>query len=244
MLAQIPVRRRRDDSDLGSLGSILVGVLVLVAIGGAYSLRSYPIPKFLGSSTSHSQEVTDAMVLQALQEACVKVVEEAMGTGGETVLPTGSMTPAEFKILLAFFGQRDLQAKDPATVQAAILPFVEANAHRLNKPELIKDVNCDVFAENLMHFGQSLAAVVAPPPDYPMQRGMLGSSSTFLPGFLNLSRTINLFGIWLHKALRTVVVNGMKILPGGSFYAPRRKRGLAVTDPAPSCLGCFSCHKS
>mmetsp|Transcript_7162 Transcript_7162/g.10911 ORF Transcript_7162/g.10911 Transcript_7162/m.10911 type:complete len:287 (+) Transcript_7162:45-905(+) len=49
------IRRPNTRKDLGHLGGVLVGLLVLTAIGGAYSLRAYPFVEFVGSA-SYAQQ--------------------------------------------------------------------------------------------------------------------------------------------------------------------------------------------
>jgi len=234
--------------DLGSLGGVMVGLLVLVAIGGAYSLRSYPIPATVSSAlTSPPYSAIVRSTFRDLEEACMGVVNASM-RGDRDMMDSDSneitktalerLTPEAFRVMIAFFGTTP--AADIS--EDSLVAFVSENVEHLESSEVMQGVNCTAFAENFLHFSSNKIRM-AVETDEPPETGLLQSG--FGTGLHSLGETINLFGVWLHKALRGVIGPVLKRLPGSRFMAPRRRRGKTPPTPAPvSCIGgCLGCCK-
>jgi len=224
----------------------MVGLLVLVAIGGAYSLRSYPIPASVSSALkSPPYSAIVRSTFRDLEEACMGVVNASM-RGEEEVVPDGSnaitktalerLTPEAFRVMIAFFGT----TPEADINEDSLVAFVSENVENLESSRVMEGVNCTAFAHNFMRFSSNKTRM-AVDTDQQLATGLLQAG--FHSGLHSLGETINLFGVWLHKALRGVIGPVLRRLPGSRFMAPRRRRGKNAPTPAPtSCIGgCLGC---
>jgi len=166
------LRGKNENEKLGTLGSVFVGLLVLVAIGGAYSLRSYPIPVTLARSApaaaSHAQSVgnSDAMqyyssangeakaiIASIFEEACRDVVNNNLSAETTVrLLSLTGLTPDGLRITVAYFGSPDRELDSIHAVNQDFLSFVRDNEANLRSPELLTTgVDCKVFAFNMIN---------------------------------------------------------------------------------------------
>eukprot|EP00471_Norrisiella_sphaerica_P002132 CAMPEP_0184486262 /NCGR_PEP_ID=MMETSP0113_2-20130426/7772_1 /TAXON_ID=91329 /ORGANISM="Norrisiella sphaerica, Strain BC52" /LENGTH=193 /DNA_ID=CAMNT_0026868049 /DNA_START=277 /DNA_END=855 /DNA_ORIENTATION=- len=193
---------------MGSLGGVLVGLLVLVAVGGAYSLRSYPIPSFLSSGINEqiSEQSQKAMIASLLEEACLQVLADSRQPNAEqhqafqqfaqADMMRGALSPDQFKIMVAYFGsqQRGAGNGDIAELMRGLPSFVSERREILESPELLNGVNCTIFADNTLQLIEGTAAAMAGYDAMGMGSGMLGFSPNF--NFLQISHGLNVFGMW------------------------------------------------
>jgi len=180
------LRGKNEHEKLGTLGSIFVGLLVLVAIGGAYSLRSYPIPVLLTRSSapaaaaaaaqsvgggnsnamqhySNANGEAKAIIAGIFEEACRDVVNNDLSA--ETtmrLLSLTGLTPEGLKITVAYFGSPD-RLKEQGSIHAInqdFLQFVRENEANLHSPELLtRGVDCKVFAYNMINLADRYVAL-------------------------------------------------------------------------------------
>lgn len=261
------LRGKNEHEKLGTLGSVFVGLLVLVAIGGAYSLRSYPIPVTLARSASAvappSQSVgnSDAMqhysnangeakaiIASIFEEACRDVVNNNLSAETTVrLLSLTGLTPEGLRITVAYFGSPERELGSIHAINQDFLSFVRDNEANLHSPELLTTgVDCKVFAFNMINLADRTASLVqggataaAASGAQVGMGGLLGSSLIF-PKIPSIAQTLNVFGVWLQKALKSVVSTSLKFLPTVKLYAPRRRRKKLEKPKPRGCLGCIS----
>eukprot|EP00472_Partenskyella_glossopodia_P012106 CAMPEP_0197521758 /NCGR_PEP_ID=MMETSP1318-20131121/6973_1 /TAXON_ID=552666 /ORGANISM="Partenskyella glossopodia, Strain RCC365" /LENGTH=266 /DNA_ID=CAMNT_0043073871 /DNA_START=33 /DNA_END=833 /DNA_ORIENTATION=+ len=257
-------RRKSSRSDLGSLGGVLVGLLVLVAIGGAYSLRSYPVPSHVGSGENgeNAMAAAELFLNSLLKEACYQVLNDSLSqrseAGSSESSPEASgpaasrnnhvvdianrhLSPEEFQMMLAFFGNQDNtripRSNSKQDYRGALQEFVAEHREEVLSKEMLRDVDCEFFADSMMGF----ISQVAPVPHSSHSTALLGAAAVPTMSNYQLSQTINLFGLWIHQIFKTVFVSLPK-LAAAKIRAPRRRRGRneGRTRGCMSCLGCAS----
>ncbi|GAB5354422.1 hypothetical protein AAMO2058_000117600 [Amorphochlora amoebiformis] len=237
--------QKKQREELGSLGAVIVGLLVLVAIGGAYSLRSYPVPQLVGQGTYPPSAPS---LVDSFRESCEDLIaakvpgmhrrSASRGPNELVSLAAQRMSAEEFMLLVAFFGTLgEERVSDPSVYTEDLPAFLAENVNSeggFGDEELFRRVNCTAFAVNMLEMVKGAESMGH------LEPGMLGVA--FGDGLSSLTQALNIFTVWLHKGIRKVIHVSLRALPGSRWRAPKRRRGSEPTPAPVGCIGrCFSC---